>query len=330
MIDRDDHQPHELAALSRIARELAEMVDIDFVRELRDRAEVLRAYHKLRDDSFTAMSAAAEIKCRAERRLGELMRDLPKQRPGEYQRSHDRTVAPSYAARGIDKRQASRWQSIASLPEATFEAHIAQEKAAGRELTTAGVERLAKVEARHRRRRADLSARAAAAASIPAARWEVRPGDCLPLLADIEPGSVRLAFADPPYNLGVDYGGGSKADRLSPEAYLAWSRRWIEATARTLAPDGSFWVLICDEWADYFGVMLREAGLHRRAWITWFESFGVNRPGNFNRCSRHLFYGVKDPRRFTFHEEAVARASDRQAKYNDKRADPGGKTWDDV
>jgi hypothetical protein len=50
----------------------------------------------------------------------------------------------------------------------------------------------------------------------------------------------------------------------------------------------------------------------------------------FNRCSRHLLHFVKDPRRFVFHAEAVRRASARQAKYCDKRADPWGKVWDDV
>jgi DNA modification methylase len=39
---------------------------------------------------------------------------------------------------------------------------------------------------------------------------------------------------------------------------------------------------------------------------------------------------VKDPRRFVFNADAVTRPSDRQAKYGDRRADPGGKLWDDV
>lgn len=89
-------------------------------------------------------------------------------------------------------------------------------------------------------------------------------------------------------------------------------------------------VLINDEWADYFGVMLREAGLTRRSWIKWFESFGVNCADNFNRCSRHLFYCVKTPTAFTFNATAFNRKSDRQVKYADARANPRGKIWDNV
>lgn len=192
----------------------------------------------------------------------------------------------------------------------------------------------ARREVQRMEKRADLEVKAAKVeASRPADApplWEVREGDCLDVLRGIEPGSARLVFADPPYNIGVDYGQGRAADSLPEGEFVAWSSRWIKACARLLSDDGSMWVLIGDEYADHFGILLREAGLHRRAWIKWYESFGVNTPNNFNRCSRHLFYCVRDPRRFVFNADAVSRPSDRQAKYNDPRADPAGKTWDDV
>ncbi len=161
-------------------------------------------------------------------------------------------------------------------------------------------------------------------------RWNIRCGDCLKELAEVAPNSVRLAFADPPYNLGIDYGEGPKVDRRPPAEYLAWCDRWMQAVARTLTEDGSLWVLINDEYADEFGILLRRAGLHRRQWLIWYESFGVNCRCAFNRCSRHLFWMVKNPKHFVFHEDAVLRLSDRQAKYADARAQPGGKLWDSV
>jgi site-specific DNA-methyltransferase (adenine-specific) len=104
----------------------------------------------------------------------------------------------------------------------------------------------------------------------------------------------------------------------------------MEAAGATLTPDGSLWVLICSEWADEFGCMLRRIGLHRRSWVVWYESFGVNNTRNFSRSVRHLFYMVKDPKRFVFHPEPVTRPSARQTKYNDKRANPAGRLWDDA
>jgi DNA modification methylase len=90
------------------------------------------------------------------------------------------------------------------------------------------------------------------------------------------------------------------------------------------------WLMIGDEYADHLGLTLRQAGFRRRAWVKWYETFGANRPNNFNRTSRHLFYCVKDAQKFTFNADAVTRPSDRQLKYGDTRADPAGKTLDDV
>lgn len=178
-------------------------------------------------------------------------------------------------------------------------------------------------------KRAELEATAAAVPESDEPAWEVVEGDCVEELAKVAPGSVRLVFADPPYNIGIDYGD-HHDDSMDDEDFMEWSESWIRAAAATLADDGSMWVLINDEWADVYGCLLRDCGLKRRAWIKWFESFGVNNANNFNRTSRHLFYMVKDPKRFVFHADAVSRPSDRQAIYGDKRADPGGKVWDDV
>ncbi|MBI5757305.1 MAG: DNA modification methylase [Planctomycetales bacterium] len=160
--------------------------------------------------------------------------------------------------------------------------------------------------------------------------WQISCGDCLTELAKIAPSTVRLIFADSPYNIGIDYGAGAKADRLTDEQYLAWCRRWMGECARLLTVDGSLWVMINDEYADHFGLLLRETGLIRRSWIKWYETFGVNCTNNFNRCSRHIFYCVKDAKKFVFNADAVSRPSDRLTKYHDRRADPGGKLWDNV
>jgi site-specific DNA-methyltransferase (adenine-specific) len=187
----------------------------------------------------------------------------------------------------------------------------------------------ARREVARREKRATLEAKAAAA---PAGRgsWEVRRGDCLEVLPTLGRESVRLIFADPPYNIGVDYGDGEAADRLPDDEYVARCGRWLEASRDALAPDGSLWLLCGLEYDHRLRVVAEGLGFHTRQSITWFETFGVNCTDKFNRCSRRLLWLVKDPRRVVFHPAAVTRPSDRQTKYNDQRADPAGKTWDDV
>jgi DNA modification methylase len=194
-------------------------------------------------------------------------------------------------------------------------------------------------EQRRQRKRRELAERAKANGHVarngrPAAdqRWEVIRGDCLGgvIEHDVRP---RLIFCDPVYNIGIDYGHGAKADRRSPEEYLAWCREWIEMCAEILqGGDGSLWVLINDEWAAEYGVMLKRSGFTIRSWIKLYESFGVNCTDKFNRTSRHLFYCVINPRRYIFHADApqVRKLSARQTKYNDARANADGKVWDDV
>jgi site-specific DNA-methyltransferase (adenine-specific) len=187
-------------------------------------------------------------------------------------------------------------------------------------------------EVRRKEKLRDLEQKAAAAAANgTAGTWEIRQGDCLSELARVEPGTVRLSVCDPPYNEAVSYDGrGAEADRLSDDEYLDWCRKWVNACVPLLATDGSMWVIISNRYAGRLEGLLVAAGLHPRALLTWFESFGVNSANNFNRCSRRLLYFVKDPKRFVFNPEAVTRPSDRQEKYGDERADPGGKLWDDV
>jgi DNA modification methylase len=162
--------------------------------------------------------------------------------------------------------------------------------------------------------------------------WTILRGDCVELLPTI-PESMgerpRLVFADPPYNIGVRYGDHVNDSRPA-DVFRSWCGGWIRSISEILADDGSFWLLINDDHAAELKVLAEMVGLHLRQWIIWYESFGVNHSNGFNRCHRHLLWFVKDPKHFVFNRSAVMRPSDRQARYNDSRADPAGKSWDDV
>ncbi len=65
------------------------------------------------------------IKIRAERRCGELLRDMQKQhgaRDGKQTELRDVTpLPPTLAELGIAKIQSSRWQKLAAVPDAQLE-----------------------------------------------------------------------------------------------------------------------------------------------------------------------------------------------------------------
>ena len=128
--------------------------------------------------------------------------------------------------------------------------------------------------------------------------------DCIAGMKSLGKGTVDLAFADPPFNIGYDYD--VYEDELDGEKYLDWCRQWTAQVVRVLKPDGTFWLAIGDEYAAELKVMLqREHGLSCRSWVVWYYTFGVNCKMKFSRSHAHLFHMVKDresspstPRRF--------------------------------
>jgi hypothetical protein len=133
-----------LARLDQATQLLAKARTVDEVKLIRDQAEAARVYARERDLGLQAQNYAAEIKLRAERRLGEILTTMPKNEGARgvgvpYQDD----TAPKLADLGITRVESSRFQQIAKIPETAFEQHVAEAKAAERELTTAGVVRLA-------------------------------------------------------------------------------------------------------------------------------------------------------------------------------------------
>jgi DNA modification methylase len=157
----------------------------------------------------------------------------------------------------------------------------------------------------------------------------LRQGDCLAGLRELEAGSVDLAFADPPFNIGYEYD--VYDDRRSADQYLDWTRQWTREVARVLKPSGTFWLAIGDEFAAELKLIVhRELGLSLRSWVIWYYTFGVNCTKKFSRSHAHLFYFVKDPKQFTFNDEAIRVPSARQLVYADARANPRGRLPDDT
>lgn len=154
--------------------------------------------------------------------------------------------------------------------------------------------------------------------------------DCITGLAQQPAGSVDLAFADPPFNIGYSYD--VYADSKESQQYLTWCEAWIAAVYRALKSDGTFWLAIGDEYAAELKVAAQKIGFQTRSWVVWYYTFGVNCKFKFTRSHAHIFYFVKDREKFTFNSEDPANRipSARQLVYADKRANPKGRLPDDT
>lgn len=153
--------------------------------------------------------------------------------------------------------------------------------------------------------------------------------DCLAGMKRLEAGCVDLVFADPPFNIGYKYD--VYEDRRAADDYLSWCQGWLAEIHRILKTDGSFWLAIGDDFAAELKVCCqRELGFSCRNWVIWYYTFGVHCTKKFSRSHTHLFYFVKDPKKFTFNDEAVRVPSARQLVYADTRADARGRVPDDT
>lgn len=125
---------------------LAECHRVDEVKDIRDKAEAMAAYARQAKDS-ALIQYATEIKVRAERRCGELLRTqiaTPSERGemGAQARwdgkskgatSHLTTLADM----GLSKDESSRYQQLADMPAEHFETAVATAKATAGEVTSA-------------------------------------------------------------------------------------------------------------------------------------------------------------------------------------------------
>ena len=123
-------------------------------------------------------------------------------------------------------------------------------------------------------------------------------GDSLEILPDIPTGSVDLAFADPPFNLGKDYGARVN-DQLATEEYLNWCYRWLDELVRIVGAGGSVFVYNLPKWNVHLAAYLSQR-LTFRNWIAVDMKFSLPISGRLYPAHYSLLYFVKGgrPKRF--------------------------------
>jgi len=120
----------ELVRYDAMCRAIAEVHRIDEVKDMRDKAQALERYARQAKNK-EAEQQCREIRLRAERRTGELIRQ--QQQAGELATaggdplSRDTTMAPpTLSDIGISRDQSSKWQQLADIPDETFEQEVRQ------------------------------------------------------------------------------------------------------------------------------------------------------------------------------------------------------------
>lgn len=90
-------------------------------------------------------------------------------------------------------------------------------------------------------------------------------GDCLNVMPELATESAQIVIADPPYNIGKDFGNDS--DRQTMPHYLEWCDRWIAECLRILKPNGTMFIYGFSE--NLALILSRVPQEINRRWIIW-------------------------------------------------------------
>jgi len=143
----------QLLEISKAQQALVLAKTIPEAKIIRDKAQAIQVFLRRQEGCEEAAMDAAELKLRAERKLGEILKEQEKN-PGQLKKGrespqlHDETtVIPTLADQGITNIESHRWQKVADIDEPIFEKYLADSRDRGENVTTAGVVRVAHREA---------------------------------------------------------------------------------------------------------------------------------------------------------------------------------------
>lgn len=150
-------------------------------------------------------------------------------------------------------------------------------------------------------------------------------GDALAELPKLESETFDLIIADPPYNLGKDYG--NNRDTRGFDEYLNFSQRWLKEAHRLLKPRGTIYVFMGFRFIAYlYSILERDLRMHFNSWIVWHYTQGIGKTKGFS--PRHddilMFTKTKD---FVFNLDAVRIPQKYYRERNNMRGANPGDVW---
>lgn len=96
-------------------------------------------------------------------------------------------------------------------------------------------------------------------------RQDVIHGDTLKILPTLDSDSAQIIIADPPYNIGKDFGNNS--DKQPMDEYLLWCEEWIKGCLRVLKPNGTMFIY---GFSEILALILSKVPYTiNRRWIVW-------------------------------------------------------------
>lgn len=158
------------------------------------------------------------------------------------------------------------------------------------------------------------------------ARIDVICGDVHAELQRFSDGTVDLIIADPPYNLGKDYG--NNHDILGFDEYLTFTRRWLCEAHRVLKPTGTLYVFMGFRFISYlYDILDRDLQMFFANWIVWHYTQGIGKTKAFSPRHDDILMFTKSEK-YTFNLDAVRVPQKYYRSRNNMRGANPGDVWE--
>lgn len=155
---------------------------------------------------------------------------------------------------------------------------------------------------------------------------EIKVGDVSKLSEELDSNSIDLIIADPPYNLGKDYG--NNHDLKEFTEYLDFSRRWLSEAHRVLKDTGTIYVFMGVRFISYlYDIMNRELSMPFNSWVTWHYTQGMGRKIGFSPRHDDILAFNKSGK-FTFNLDAIRVPQKYYRARNNMRGANPGDVWE--
>lgn len=151
-------------------------------------------------------------------------------------------------------------------------------------------------------------------------------GDCVSEMQHLDSESVDLIIADPPYNVGKNYG--NNTDNMSFDDYLDFSERWLSACHRVLKPGGTMYVFAGVKYISYvFQILEVELKMNFINWISWHYTQGIGKTKGFSPRHDDILMFSKSSK-YKFNLDAVRVPQKYYRKVNNMRGSNPGDVWE--
>ncbi|GHU42630.1 hypothetical protein FACS1894190_12190 [Spirochaetia bacterium] len=150
-------------------------------------------------------------------------------------------------------------------------------------------------------------------------------GDAIQYLKNIESTTADVIIADPPYNLGKDYG--NNTDSKEFDEYINFSHAWLKEAERILKNTGTIYIFMGVRFISYlYKILEQDCNFIFNSWITWHYTQGLGKTKGFSPRHDDILMFTKS-KKFNFYLDDIRVPQKYYRSVNNMRGANPGDVW---